>query len=221
MKNSTYKYARIALVLLALGFPVCCPALPAALDPIETLKSMEVTEKEPEASISTASTVVSLIRAEIKFPEAKIGFIGPLSGDNAEYGEKVRNGIALAISKFNAEHNSSVEFVACDSKDDSETAIKFLRSFSTDPKAVAVVGPVTGASLEEIIKTCNMLELPVITPTVFFSGELPGNRFFFRNNLSPADEGSSIAGYALNTLKLKKFAVLRTNSLYSRLCFEA
>lgn len=153
----------------------------------------------------------------INCPDLKIGLIAPLSGEYSEYGNKVSKGVELAIAKFNSKYNTNIALIKSDTDED----VKFIEEIANDKKAVATIGPILGSSIYGISKLANERKVPVITPTALYLEKIQPNAYFFKNVVSPDDEGKTIAKYAILECKKKKFAVLHSNDLYSKYCADS
>ncbi len=81
----------------------------------------------------------------------KIGFIGPLTGDNANYGVRCLNATNLAVGEINANGGISgkqIEVIAEDSEGAPEKALAGYEKLVYTDNVVAIIGPVfTGESL--------------------------------------------------------------------------
>ncbi len=97
----------------------------------------------------------------------KIGFIGALSGANAQLGINERNGAALAIDQANASgnYNFKVTLVSADSEGDPAKAPSAATTLIQDASIVATVGPAfSGESLAVNGKFCGASPpMPIVT----------------------------------------------------------
>ena len=152
--------------------------------------------------------------ALIAVPSAKLAFFGPLSGENGELGEKLKRGALEALKAFNDAHGSHVTLLEFDTASAAVSSGALLAAAS-DPRVIGVIGPVTTEDLPDYISGANSMKIPVISPTVLFPEDIPGNRYFFRNNLAPEDEGKRLGFYAVKSLGKKKLAVIRNDSVFS------
>ncbi len=148
-------------------------------------------------------------------PSQKLAFFGPLSGENGELGEKLKRGAAAAIKAFNDAHGSDITLLEYDTSPTGVSSGVLLAAAAIDSNVIAGIGPVTADGLTEYISGANTFRLPVISPTVLFQEDIPGNRYFFRNNLAPEDEGRRLAFYAVKKLGKKKLAVIRNDTVFS------
>jgi branched-chain amino acid transport system substrate-binding protein len=73
--------------------------------------------------------------------QIKLGFIGPLSGGNAQQGLSARNGFQLAVDQFNAAGGPfRIEAVILDDAANPQTGVSAALKLTNDPKVVAATG---------------------------------------------------------------------------------
>jgi|GEM_PF-3146147 len=144
----------------------------------------------------------------------RIGFIGPLTGDYADYGRRVLQGALLAIDEYNTAAGETIVLVPVDSHGDPEKAEEALNELLKSFEPVAVIGPVLSSEAKKIIEPACKAKVPIISPTASadeLSGACP---YFFRNCLTPKAEAVAAADYAYNEKKLKKFGIIYPNTPY-------
>lgn len=94
------------------------------------------------ASMLAVSLVAAGLSAgEVRADTIKIGFIGPLSGGNAQQGLGARNGFLLAIEQANAGgYAYEVESVVLDDASDPAVGVAAAQRLVNDPDVVAATG---------------------------------------------------------------------------------
>ena len=95
----------------------------------------------------------------------KIGWLGPLTGGVAQYGEAVKSGVDLYVEQLNAAggiNGKKVELVAYDEEGDSAKAIAGYSSLM-DAGVVAIVGSVTTAPTIAVVSEAFADNIPMIT----------------------------------------------------------
>lgn len=73
----------------------------------------------------------------------KIAFVGPMTGDNAEYGQYMQESVQIAIDEWNAKGgvlNRQIEMVSFDDKNTSEEAASIAEKIVGDESICAVIG---------------------------------------------------------------------------------
>jgi len=146
-------------------------------------------------------------------PKAKytVGVILPLSGVNQPFGEKVLQGIQLAIKEF--ESPGKIPLISLsirDSKGNPGDAEKAVEELATKEKVIAILGPLLSGTSERASKKALQMKIPLLT---FSQKEMKGD-FLFQNSLTPSDQVQTLVAYATNELNLKTFAVFYPNSPY-------
>ena len=95
----------------------------------------------------------------------KIGWLGPLTGGVAQYGEAVKSGVDLYVEQLNAAggiNGKQVELVAYDEEGDATKAVTGYSSLMDDG-VVAVVGSVTTAPTVAVVTEAFADNTPMIT----------------------------------------------------------
>ena len=143
----------------------------------------------------------------------KIGAILPLSGNNAEQGEWVRQGLELAQTEINKKHKIKVEVVYEDSQGDTNKAISSYRSLREKYNIQSVItwGSGVGVALTPIVNQDKVVQFGVATAAASYSTP---NDFTFRNFPTSADEAKYTANFVFNELKQSQIAILRINNDY-------
>ena len=97
----------------------------------------------------------------------KIGFEGPLSGDNAQLGINEENGVELAVEQANA--NSSLGFkitlVKQDDQGDPAKAPAAAAALQQDPAMLGVIGPSFSGATKAVGPSYDAAGLTIITPS--------------------------------------------------------
>ena len=145
----------------------------------------------------------------------KIGFIGPLTGGTAQYGEAVRNGAQMYIDELNAAggiDGKTVELIAMDSTGDATVAMNCYERLVGEEGVCAIVGPVlTGESLA-VAELAAIDGIPMVTASATGDDVTVDTPSFFRTCYTDSTQGVKMAEYVANVLGLKKVAVLKNNS---------
>jgi ABC-type branched-subunit amino acid transport system substrate-binding protein len=147
-------------------------------------------------------------------PNFTVGVILPLSGVHQPYGERVLQGIQLAIKELDPSGKGpSVSLVLQDSKGDPAEAEKAVEALVGKENAVAILGPLLGIELDRAAKKAQQLKVPMIT---FSQKEFQSakNEFIFQNSLLPSDQIHTLVSFALKTLELKSLGIFYPNTPY-------
>ncbi len=173
------------------------------------LGSQPATPVDTETATSTAP---------ISTEPIKIGFIGPLSGDAATYGEPLRNMVDLAITEINAAGGVNgapfkpiYEDAKCNGKDATAAAQKLV---NIDGVKVIIGGFCSSESLAAIpVAEAGQVALLSAGSS---SPDLTGkSRFFSRDYPSDVTQGKVLADAAYNIKKWKNVVMIQEQTDYA------
>ena len=149
-----------------------------------------------------------------------IGFAGPLTGPSSNYGKDLEMGVRLAIDEVNAAHiqigGKPLE-LTLDSQDDGadpKTAVQVAQRL-VDSKVVAVIGHFNSGNTLVASPVYNQGGIPQIVPassnpTITHQGF----KLLYRPYGTDNTVATAAAEYALQTLKLKKVAIIDDRTAY-------
>ena len=165
-----------------------------------------VTETKPDGTTVQVPVEVKSIppvKYDVRNKNMKIGAVLPLSGDSADSGLKVKNGIELAISTFNKENNSERTSIYQDTEAGDAALEEFYRTSSSDPLIAGIVGPVQNSQLAKVKALAENYRVVTVSPTAAALTKDNTSRYFFSDAVFPEDEGRVMAEFTVNTLKKK------------------
>lgn len=183
----------MAMGLLLLGLVGCTSSTPAA----------------PTSAPAAPAAAQQATGAPVK-----IGFIVPLSGPVASYGEGVKYAPVLQQKQANETggvNGSPVEVVSCDSPNNPNQAITCLRRLANDDKVVAVVGPYYTGEMQAVVPILNDVKVPIIayTPAASYPGLVEASQWAV---LAGTDELSTVSmamdGYTSLYPNVKKMVIV-------------
>lgn len=149
--------------------------------------------------------------------EIKIGWIGPLTGDAAYYGEMVKNATDLAVLEINNQGGINGKKVSVIYEDDQldpkqgTSALKKLISIERVPVVIQAAG--SGVMLAEA-PIAEKNKTVLISPTCSNNKIKYAGDYIFRIWPSDAYQGQVLAEFCYNNLQAKKAAVLYINNEY-------
>ncbi len=148
----------------------------------------------------------------------KIGVIGPLTGEVAQYGEAVINGVKLKAKEINDAggiNGKKIELVIADSKGDSQEAINIYKKMVSQDKVDIVIGEVISSATLAIADLAQNAKKPLISASGTNMDITKGRDFVFRTTFTDPYQGTATAKYA-KTKGIKSVAILtNTSSDYS------
>lgn len=177
-------------------------------------------KQEPAQPAAEASAPA----AESSAPDQiKIGFAGPLTGNIAHIGKDLENGARMAVDQINAEggidingKKIKIELLAEDDQGDPKTATTVAQRF-VDQKVVGVVGHLQSGTTIPASKIYSDAGIPQITPSsTAIAYTAQGYKTTFRLIANDAQQGKVLGEYAVNTLKVKKVAIIDDRTAYGQ-----
>lgn len=143
----------------------------------------------------------------------KIAYIGPLTGDSAEYGQTMSNAVQIAVDDINAKggiNGQLFELVSYDDKNDATEATTVAEKVCADKSVVGVIGHFSSGVALAAAEVYQENGMPYIAISAAHPDLCEGD-YIFRNNALYDTEASSM----LQTMASKgvsKFGILVQNS---------
>lgn len=146
----------------------------------------------------------------------KIGMLAPLTGEVAEYGVAVANGVRLYVEEYNAAggmNGKQIELVEYDEEGDSAKAVTGYNSL-VDQGVAAIIGDVTTGPTVAVVVESQQDNMPMITASATAaavtvdpdSGAVYEN--MFRSCFIDPFQGEKMATFAYEELGAKTAAIL-------------
>lgn len=138
--------------------------------------------------------------------ELSIGLLVPQTGKFARFGQKVIQGVSLALGIFDGfEADGRIQLVIEDCGDDPETALRALERLHSVHRVAAVIGPILSKGADQVLARAEDHRLPLIS--LAQSSGKPGE-FATLGAVTPKLQAEEIAKHAVQGLGLRKFAIL-------------
>lgn len=150
-----------------------------------------------------------------------IAAAGPMSGDGAEYGQAIADGVQLAVDEINKAGGINGKQVVLRTEDDkgdpNQAAIVAQRLVDTT-EVVGVVGHFSSSATAAAIPVYQKGQLPIVAPTPSNPAliKLPDHTYIFRTADSQEMEGRNLADLFINQLGKKKIAILYADTDYGK-----
>ena len=154
----------------------------------------------------------------------KIGFIGPLTGDYANYGTLCRQAVEMAIDEINAKggvNGASIKLFAEDSEGDSQKALAAMEKLSSSDKVCAIIGPVLTGETFSAAERAQAEGIVIITPSASHKDITNVGDYIFRTTPSDGLQGEVAGKYWSQVLGYTKLAVLYAKNDYSQGLYES
>ncbi len=149
----------------------------------------------------------------------KIGFIGPMTGDYANYGKLMTQAIKIAVEERNAKGGISghnVELIAEDSEGKQEKAVAAMEKLASVDQILGLVGAVFSSSSLAIAPRAQQEKIVMISPSSTHPDLTNKGSFIFRDVVSDAVQAQVSAKYVSQVMGIKKVAILYTKNDYSQ-----
>jgi len=140
-----------------------------------------------------------------------IGALLPITGSAAVYGDAIQKGVELGVEKMQADESLpyGITLDLRDTGSDPETAARLAREMTSGSGAVvAVIGGVTSDEALALVPVARDTEKLFFSPTASSSELSRSARTLFRLFITTAQEGSAMANFADDTLKIERLAIL-------------
>lgn len=155
---------------------------------------------------------------------AKVGFIGPMTGDYGNYGDLISKGVLLAIEEKNATGGIAgkipVELIVEDSEGDPQKGLAGIEKLSSSDKIVALTGPVfTGVSFA-VGERVQAEGIMMVTPSGTHKDITEIGNYVFRTVASDGLQGEVSGAYFYDELGVRELGVLYVKNDYSQGLYE-
>lgn len=149
-------------------------------------------------------------------PVIKLGFIGPLSGGNAQQGLGARNGFLLALEQANAgDYPFTVEPVVLDDASDPQTGVSAALKLVNNPDVAAAIGHWNSPVALATIPVFNRFQMPMIVWGAI-SPKITEQNLPEITRVTPTlvTENKPLAEWAAGELDAKNIAIIADTSDY-------
>lgn len=138
-----------------------------------------------------------------------IGGVGPLTGDYANYGTSVRNGMVQAVAEINAAGGINGMEVVLDFQDsaaDPDSAVAAYGKLMDNGMNVFTGGVLSGETAS-VVAAAREDGVPIVTPTATADKAIEGNSNTFRVCFTDSSQGLASANYIADNKMADKVAV--------------
>ncbi|MGH9225148.1 MAG: branched-chain amino acid ABC transporter substrate-binding protein [Acidimicrobiales bacterium] len=150
---------------------------------------------------------------------AAIGFVGALTGDNANLGINIRDGIKVAITEENAKGGTQIELKEFDTAGDAAQASTIKDRFINDSSVLGLVGPAFSGETKAVIPDIANAGLVMISPSATnkdLPNITPNNPTFHRVIGDDALQAFGIGRYLAEVEKPASVAYVHDNTEYGK-----
>lgn len=167
----------------------------------------------PEAD--RTQTIIESIDRSFVVDTSKLGLILPLTGEGSIAGQSVLQGVQLAIAQAGVSpEGRPFRLSIKDSAGEPDRARAAVVRLALEDKVAAIVGPVFSETARAALAEAQRLRTPMVVPFAHAPGIPESSPYVFRNSLTNQAQGAYLARYAVESLGLKRFAILYPDDSY-------
>ncbi len=141
----------------------------------------------------------------------KIGLFGSETGGTATFGVSTKEGVMLALDQINGKGGvlgRQIQIISEDDQSKPEEAKTAAEKLINRDKVVALIGEVASSRSLAAAPVAQAAGIPMLSPSSTNPKVTQVGDCIFRACFIDPFQGSAMAKYAMNDLKLKKFAIL-------------
>lgn len=145
----------------------------------------------------------------------RVGLIAPITGDLAVTGQFTVDAAKMAVDEINAAgglmvdgRQHEIELLIEDNQDNPEVATSVAQKLINQDKVVAIIGPQASRNAIPVARVAENSGIPMITPYSTNPETTRDKKFVFRAAYTDLFQGSVLARFVFEELKLTKAAVL-------------
>ena len=167
-----------------------------------------------------AGVGVGCKKAEVKPTEqvVNLGGIFPMTGGSATFGASSKNGVAMAVEEFNAAGGAmvggvktTINYINEDDTGSPEVGASAAQKLINQDKVIGIIGAVMSKVTLAVAPIAQAAGVPEISPGSTATQVTLVGDYIFRACFIDSFQGTVMANYAYNTLKVKTAAVLYDN----------
>jgi len=192
---------KIIATLLTVAMAMSLVACGQSATESTTETTTEVAEDAPAASTGDGSLTGTL----------NLGFIGPLTGPAALYGNAATNGAKIAVDEINEAGGLKIEYNPQDDEHDAEKSVNAYNNLK-DWDVQAIVGCVTTTPCVAVSAEANADRIFMLTPSASATSVTEGKDNMFQLCFSDPNQGSALAQYIKENGIGSKIAIIYNNS---------
>ncbi|MFN8439431.1 MAG: ABC transporter substrate-binding protein [Caldilineaceae bacterium] len=153
-----------------------------------------------------------------------IGVSGPLTGQNARYGEQWKKGFDLALDEINGAggiNGRKLEYIFEDSQSDPKQSVVVAQKFVADPRIIIELGDFSsGASMaaSAIYQRGGLVQFGFTNSHPDFTKA--GGEYTWSNSVTQAQAAPALADFAVSKVGKKKLAVFHLNTDWGKTTYD-
>ena len=147
----------------------------------------------------------------------KIGMMAESSGPNAEAGVYQSNGARMALDEINSAGGvlgRKLELRIEDNQSTNPGSVLAVSKLTSSGDLAALIGSVRSTQIQAVAPTVLKVGLPMVIGGTDFGLTHSGNPWLFRARPNDGYSAKVIADYGVNTMKLKKWAIVHSTDAF-------
>ena len=168
-------------------------------------------------SLSAAALLAALSMNVQAADPIKFGMMAESSGPNAEAGIYQINGAKMAVEEINAAGGvlgRPLELRAEDNQSTNPGSVLAISKLTSGGDMTALIGSVRSTQIQAVAPTVAKAGLPMVVGGTDYSLTHNNNPWIFRARPNDGYSAKVIADYGVNTLKLKKWAIVHSTDAF-------
>ena len=146
--------------------------------------------------------------------ELVIGEYGSLTGNDATFGQSTKNGVEIALAELVAQKEGKIGGLTVrvkveDDQSKAEEAATVVQTLINQDRTIAVIGEVASSRSLAAAPICQGAGVPMISPSSTNPKVTQQGDYIFRMCFLDQFQGTVMARFTAQTLKLKKVAILK------------
>lgn len=146
--------------------------------------------------------------------EFAIGLLAPLSGDEADAGKRVSQGVRLAIASYNARHPLQIGITAYDTRGSLVETVRKTQTLLERDRVPLIIGPVLSSTATVAAALLLGKDAVMISPTATDDGIAELGPNVFQMNVTVGVLARKLARYAIDNLSIREFAIVTPRTAY-------
>ncbi|MCU0608391.1 MAG: penicillin-binding protein activator [Chitinispirillaceae bacterium] len=183
---------------------VCANALDAdKLHDAATERNIDPRIREIARNHEAAATAPPALKAGLT-----IGLLAPLTGDDADIGRRIVQGIRLAIDKYNSGRGPDINIVTGDTRGSLIETARKTDQLVKQERVPIIIGPMLSPTATVAAAMLAERETVMLSPTATDDGIASLGPNIFQMNITIGVIARAAARYALDNLNIREFAVV-------------
>lgn len=163
--------------------------------------------------VPAARQLLSELEKESTYKRHVIGCLLPLTGRYGAFGQKALMGVELALARYNADPaHPPITIIIKDTGSKEDGAVQAAGELA-DERVTAIIGPIVSA--EDAVMLAQREQIPIVTLNQKQDITKLGD-YVFRNFITAEMQAEAIVSHAVETLGLRRFAILYPDEPYGR-----